>query len=309
MFEESRTAFFRLREDDGGTGGDWPLQRLAQSAHLAGRAFGEPLLGTLVDGAPADLVVLDYAAPTPVHDGSFAGHWVFGLSSRNVRDVMVAGEWAVLDRQLARADQRQLAAEAPVEAERLWQRLDEIPAHTFEPEGGRLMAVTSEGRVALYLQDKHPIREGMEYVQLAEEKGFEAVWQAESRLVREATVPMAAFAAVTERIAVGSGVVNNWTRNVGLLAATFSTLDDLAPGRVKLGIGAWWDPLAAKVGIHRAQEPDRDARDGRGGAAAARDGARHLRRRVRAPGRRRDRHRPRRPLAEERARSTSARPR
>jgi 5,10-methylenetetrahydromethanopterin reductase len=113
------------------------------------------------------------------------------------------------------------------------------------------MAVTSDGRVALYLQDKHPIREGMEYARLAEEEGFEAVWQAESRLVREATVPMAAFAAVTERIAVGSGVVNNWTRNVGLLAATFSTLDDLAPGRVKLGIGAWWDPLAAKVGIHR----------------------------------------------------------
>ena len=115
------------------------------------------------------------------------------------------------------------------------------------------MPVTSEGRVALYLQDKHPIREGMEYVRLAEAKGFEAVWQAESRLVREATVPMAAFAAVTERIAVGSGVVNNWTRNVGLLAATFSTLDDLAPGRVKLGIGAWWDPLASKVGITRSK--------------------------------------------------------
>jgi 5,10-methylenetetrahydromethanopterin reductase len=109
------------------------------------------------------------------------------------------------------------------------------------------------GRVALYLQDAHPIRDGMEYVKLAEECGFEAVWQAESRLVREATVPMAAFAAVTSRIAIGSGVVNNWTRNVGLLAATFSTLDDLAPGRIKLGIGAWWDPLAAKVGIHRTK--------------------------------------------------------
>jgi len=113
------------------------------------------------------------------------------------------------------------------------------------------MAVTSEGRVALYLQDKHPIREGMEYVVLAEERGFEAVWQAESRLVREATVPMAAYAAVTSRIAVGSGVINNWTRNVGLLAATFSTLDDLAPGRVRLGIGAWWEPLASKVGVDR----------------------------------------------------------
>src|ERR1044071_5733154 len=115
------------------------------------------------------------------------------------------------------------------------------------------MAVTSEGRVALYLQDAHPIRDGMRYTQLAEERGFEAVWQAESRLGRGATVPMAAFAAVTERIKVGSGVVNNWTRNVGLLAATFSTLDDLAPGRVVLGIGAWWDPLASKVGITRAR--------------------------------------------------------
>ena len=62
---------------------------------------------------------------------------------------------------------------------------------------------------------------------------------------------MAAYAAVTERIKIGSGVVNNWTRNVGLLAATFSTLDDLAPGRILLGIGAWWDPLASKVGIER----------------------------------------------------------
>lgn len=113
------------------------------------------------------------------------------------------------------------------------------------------MPVASEGRVALYLQDKHPLRDGMEYVRHAEEAGFEAVWQAESRLVREATVPMAAFAAVTERIKVGSGVVNCWTRNVGLMAATFVTLDDLAPGRVMLGIGAWWEPLASKVGVKR----------------------------------------------------------
>jgi hypothetical protein len=50
------------------------------------------------------------------------------------------------------------------------------------------MPVSSEGRVALYLQDKHPIRDGMEFARHAERQGFEAVWQAESRLVREATV-------------------------------------------------------------------------------------------------------------------------
>ena len=106
-------------------------------------------------------------------------------------------------------------------------------------------------RVALYLQDAHDLRDGLDYVRYAEQHGFEAVWQAESRLVRDAIVPMAAYAAVTERIKVGSGVINNWTRNIGLLAATFLTLDDLAPNRILCGIGAWWDPLARNVGIER----------------------------------------------------------
>ncbi|NPA30659.1 MAG: LLM class flavin-dependent oxidoreductase [Chloroflexi bacterium] len=106
-------------------------------------------------------------------------------------------------------------------------------------------------RAALYLQDAHDLREGLDDVRYAEKMGFEAVWQAESRLVRDAIVPMAAYAAVTERIKIGSGVINNWTRNIGLLAATFLTLDDLAPGRIIAGLGAWWDPLARNVGIIR----------------------------------------------------------
>ena len=106
-------------------------------------------------------------------------------------------------------------------------------------------------RSALYLQDAHSLQDGIKYAQYAESKGFEAVWQAESRLVRDAIVPMAAFAATTKKIKVGSAVINNWTRNIGLLAATFLTLDDLAPDRIICGIGAWWDPLAKNVGIDR----------------------------------------------------------
>jgi len=101
-------------------------------------------------------------------------------------------------------------------------------------------------QVAVYLQDAHAVREGMEIARYAESKGFHAIWQAESRLVREATVPMAAFLAVTERIKVGSGVVNNWTRNPALLASTFSTLDDLAPGRVILGSAPGGSHLRAR---------------------------------------------------------------
>lgn len=108
-------------------------------------------------------------------------------------------------------------------------------------------------RMALYLQDAHDLRDGLEYVRYAESRGFEAVWQAESRLVRDAIVPMAAYAAVTDHLKIGSGVINNWTRNIGLLASTFLTLDDLAPDRIICGIGAWWDPLAKNVGIDRTK--------------------------------------------------------
>ena len=64
----------------------------------------------------------------------------------------------------------------------------------------------SNQRVALYLQDAHSLQDGIKIAQYAESKGFEAVWQAESRLVRDAIVPMAAFAATTKTLKVGSGV-------------------------------------------------------------------------------------------------------
>jgi 5,10-methylenetetrahydromethanopterin reductase len=105
--------------------------------------------------------------------------------------------------------------------------------------------------VALYLQDKHRLREELEFAQYAEKKGFEAVWHAESRLARDAITPLAAIAEVTEKIKLGTGVINNWTRNIGLTAVTFLTLDELSNGRGLLGIGAWWDPLAWKVGVER----------------------------------------------------------
>ena len=162
--------------------------------------------------------------------------------------------------------------------------------------------------VAVYLQDAHPIRQGMEIARYAESKGFHAIWQAESRLVREATVPMAAFLAVTDRIKVGSGVVNNWTRNPALLASTFSTLDDLAPGRVILGIGAWWEPLASKVGVHRVKPLLAMRETVEAVRALLADETRHLRRRVRPPRRRRARLRPPGRGGRRTSRSTSARP-
>jgi putative selenium metabolism protein SsnA len=132
MFAESQAGFWRAQEA-GGTGGpQWALERMAESARFAGRVFWEPLFGRLEPGAPADLVVMDYDPPTPLTPENLAGHWAYGLSSRMVRDVMVAGEWAVRDRALVNADGHAIAAGAAEQAARLWDRLASIEVHPFQ---------------------------------------------------------------------------------------------------------------------------------------------------------------------------------
>ncbi len=112
-------------------------------------------------------------------------------------------------------------------------------------------------RMALYMQDKHPIRYEIEMVKYAEEKGFSEIWQADTRLARDCVVMMSAFLAETKRLRFGSGVLPIWTRNPAVIAATWSTMWELAGkmedgrSRVMLGLGAWWEPIAGRVGVDR----------------------------------------------------------
>jgi len=136
MITESQAAYFRAVEAGAATDPGWPLRRLAEGARIAGGSFGEPLLGLVQPGAPADLTVLDYPPPTPLTGENLPGHWVFGLAASQVRDVIVAGEIVVADRHSTRVDEAKIAAEAAREAKRLWSRLEEIPPHPFTPKGG-----------------------------------------------------------------------------------------------------------------------------------------------------------------------------
>ena len=106
-------------------------------------------------------------------------------------------------------------------------------------------------RVGLIFLDRPSLREQVELVRYAEQRGFESAWVCETRLVRDAMTPLAAFSQATSRIRLATGVVNNWTRTVGLMAMTLATLHELSGGRVMMGIGAYWDPLARNQGIRR----------------------------------------------------------
>jgi 5,10-methylenetetrahydromethanopterin reductase len=90
--------------------------------------------------------------------------------------------------------------------------------------------------------------------QRAEAAGFESVWVAETRLTRDAITPVAAIAVGTQRLRVGTGIVNVYTRNPVLIALTFATLDELAPGRIVMGLGAG-SPLVLEAQGVRFSKP------------------------------------------------------
>jgi putative selenium metabolism protein SsnA len=135
MFAEFKVAYWRARESDPSVDPGWVLELLAASARLAGAAFQEPLLGEIRSGSPADLVVLEYDPPAPLTEENLAAHWMFGLSSRHVRDVFVAGRHVVRDRAPIGIEREQVAEQGRKAAEKLWSRMEEIGPHPFEPAG------------------------------------------------------------------------------------------------------------------------------------------------------------------------------
>lgn len=111
-------------------------------------------------------------------------------------------------------------------------------------------------RMALYMQDKHPISYEIEMAKYAEARGFSEIWQADTRLARDCVVLMSALLSQTTRLRIGSGVLPIWTRNPAVIAATWSTMWEMAgsvngQSRVMLGLGAWWEPIASRVGVER----------------------------------------------------------
>ena len=125
MLAETRAAFLKMR--DAGRADAMPaaLELLAGGHRLAAALFGLPF-GKLDGGAPADLVALDYAPPTPLHTGNLGGHLLFGVDRSHVRSVMVAGRWVVRDRRVTGVDAAAAFARARAAAPEVWRRMDRL---------------------------------------------------------------------------------------------------------------------------------------------------------------------------------------
>lgn len=82
-----------------------------------------------------------------------------------------------------------------------------------------------------------PLPEVVRSAKLAERLGFDSFWIADSQLLcRELYVTLTACALGTSTIKLGAGVTAPYTRHVSVTAGAFASLNELAPGRVILGV-------------------------------------------------------------------------
>ncbi|MFQ5556500.1 MAG: LLM class flavin-dependent oxidoreductase [Acidimicrobiales bacterium] len=99
---------------------------------------------------------------------------------------------------------------------------------------------------------ERPISRVVELARRAEELGYDRCWVYDEGLAtRDVYVTLAAIAAATERLELGPGITNPYTRHAAGTAGAVAALDELSGGRAFLGIGAGGSLTLDPLGIAR----------------------------------------------------------
>jgi putative selenium metabolism protein SsnA len=96
---------------------------LGTNMQLARLLFNDPSIGTLGAGAPADLCVVDYVAPTPVNDATLDGHMTFGITECPVFATVAQGVVRFCDGRFRQIDTSAIQQRVLAAAQGVWSRL------------------------------------------------------------------------------------------------------------------------------------------------------------------------------------------
>lgn len=84
---------------------------------------------------------------------------------------------------------------------------------------------------------------------LAEDAGFKNIWITDHYNNRDVWSTLAVLSMMTNRIKLGTGVTNPYTRNVAITASSIASINELSGGRAILGIGPGDKATFDKMGI------------------------------------------------------------
>jgi putative selenium metabolism protein SsnA len=100
-----------------------PPRMLFENNQVIANRFLDGETGMLAPGAYADIIIVDYQAPTPVTAASYASHLLFGVQGRNVATTIINGRVVMKERELQGIDEEKLMADSRQKAAELWARI------------------------------------------------------------------------------------------------------------------------------------------------------------------------------------------
>lgn len=104
-------------------------------------------------------------------------------------------------------------------------------------------------RVGIGLAARGDVEDVIRYADDARRRGLDSVWVHDSYFERDAVTYASAIASHVPEITVALGALNPFTRHPVLVAMTVSALDEMAPGRIVLGMGTGLPLRLAQMGI------------------------------------------------------------
>ncbi|MHB8621330.1 MAG: LLM class flavin-dependent oxidoreductase [Chloroflexota bacterium] len=109
-------------------------------------------------------------------------------------------------------------------------------------------------RVGFGLASHGSVADAVEWAHQARRLGLDSVWIHDSLYERDAVTYASAIASQVPDIRVALGALNPFTRHPVLVAMTISALDDMAPGRIILGLGSGLPLRLGQMGIPYSPE-------------------------------------------------------
>jgi 5,10-methylenetetrahydromethanopterin reductase len=104
-------------------------------------------------------------------------------------------------------------------------------------------------KFSLRLNNDLPVKEYVRLAQIAERSGFDQFWVSNDLFLRSCTVILTAVAAATERIEIGTCILNPYSINPAEIAMFATTLDEFSAGRFNLGLASGAGDFLAWIGI------------------------------------------------------------
>jgi putative selenium metabolism protein SsnA len=124
MFESIKVGNLIHKHKEANPQAGWaeiPLMAFENNSKILAKYWDVPL-GVLTPGAYADVIVVNYWAPTPITSSNWYSHVLFGVSGGMVDSTMVGGKFLMRRGELLTVNEQEMAAKSREMARRVWER-------------------------------------------------------------------------------------------------------------------------------------------------------------------------------------------